>query len=159
VKEVVKEAPHLKWHEGGSAYVFDEECDTCGETMEEMSCRCTGTADEYVYWCPECGTVLDRWYERHPIRPDMWKRPLRTEWKGLVAAACQRDGKVYRGTRHGWIIARMIEAGCEPPVRRHEQGFVTEKGVFLSREAAAIYAHEHGQTSEIVRNLTSEDLW
>lgn len=69
------------------------------------------------------------------------------------------NGKVYTGHRHHDIIRSMVEEhGIKPPASGH-QGFVTEDGHFVSREAGARIAYEAGQIKKLVTILFSEDLY
>ncbi len=72
------------------------------------------------------------------------------------------DGRIITGPRHHNIIKKcIIELEMVPPIHG-EQGFVTDIGVFLNREDAAIHALEIGQIKELKFNSTqlfSEDIW
>jgi len=52
--------------------IFDEKCIEC---KDEMICLHENGKDlygtEYIYWCPNCGTIL-RWYDSFPIRDRDW---------------------------------------------------------------------------------------
>ncbi|MDQ3750807.1 MAG: hypothetical protein M3367_17580 [Acidobacteriota bacterium] len=74
-------------------------------------------------------------------------------------AAIKQNGIIYVGKRHYNRIAVMIECGLPKPVTG-EQGFVTEKGEFVTHEEALKIAvannqiiKKHGSSSE----LYSED--
>jgi hypothetical protein len=77
----------------------------------------------------------------------------------ITAAAMRRDGKVFTGRRHPNIIQDMIKLGYTKPW--DEQGFVTDKGDFLSRVDAAKHAIACGQIKKTQWGsmLFSEDLW
>jgi hypothetical protein len=78
----------------------------------------------------------------------------------ITAAAIRKDGIIYTGTRHCFIIRDSSPSFGF--FRNAEQGFVTDKGEFLNREEAAKYALEHGQIVGLKFNskhLFSEDLW
>jgi len=81
----------------------------------------------------------------------------------LVAAAVLRDGTVWTGERHADIIMVMARAKCKLPIRGDEQGFWTEDGWFLMRDAALTHAVRIGQIvfEKLINKhkLTSEDLW
>jgi len=76
----------------------------------------------------------------------------------IVAAAIMQDGIVYTGTRHGFIIRDIhLMTGIKPV--DGQQGFVTSKGEFVSREIAADIAARSGQMPCKVVRLFSEDVW
>lgn len=75
----------------------------------------------------------------------------------IVESAIRKDGVVYRGHRHNNILCdKSRPFGF---LKKGEQGFVTDKGEFLSRGAAAEHAFECGQIKEKKRTIYSEDLW
>lgn len=79
----------------------------------------------------------------------------------IVAAAILQDGVVYTGTRHGFIIRDIVLMAGEKLVTG-EQGFVTSKGVFVSREIAGEIALRAGQVRSLKYSRTqlfSEDVW
>jgi hypothetical protein len=77
----------------------------------------------------------------------------------IKEAAIWFEGKVYTGKRHNEIIKEMVERhNIKPPVSGH-QGFVTEDGHFVSREAGAKIAFEAGQIKKPTTTLFSEDLY
>jgi hypothetical protein len=55
----------------------------------------------------------------------------------------------------------MIKQGERPPIdATTEGGFLNERGEFLRRGAALMYALEIGQITKIIGGtITSEDLW
>lgn len=76
-------------------------------------------------------------------------------------AAIKQNEIIYVGKRHHNCIAIMIECGLPKPITG-EQGFVTDKGDFVSREEALKIAaannqiiKKHGMSSE----LYSEDIY
>lgn len=81
----------------------------------------------------------------------------------IVIAAIKRDGVVFTGLRHGHIIRDMVECGfltdIKKPVLQEEQGFVDTNGIYLSREAARVYAIKSKQVQPNHGTLYSEDLW
>lgn len=64
----------------------------------------------------------------------------------LFAEYNQRTGTRFKG----WPSAQ---------IRGGEQGFITDRGVFLSREDAAAHAFECGQIDHLKAGLFSEDVW
>lgn len=69
------------------------------------------------------------------------------------------NGEVFTGRRHHNIIKDMVEKhGIKPPISGY-QGFVTEDGHFVSREAGARIAYEAGQIKNPTTRLFSEDLY
>ena len=77
----------------------------------------------------------------------------------IKEAAIWFDGKVYTGKRHGDIIKDMVKNhSVKPPCSGH-QGFVTEEGYFVGREAGARIAFDAGQIKEMTTILFSEDLY
>lgn len=81
----------------------------------------------------------------------------------IVAAAIQRDGVVFTGVRHGYIIQQMVDVGyltdMNKPVLGSEQGFIDSRGNYWSRENAWQVAFEAGQIKKGHSTLYSEDLW
>jgi hypothetical protein len=84
----------------------------------------------------------------------------------IVAAAIKLDGRVWalpRPARHPDVIRWYCrETGADRIGAGHVQGFVTERGAFLGREAALEHARESGQLMRpavLGCLLTSEDLW
>lgn len=79
----------------------------------------------------------------------------------IIEAAIMQNGKMYRGLRHHMIIRQIVQETGIKPVDG-EQGFVTDKGEFVSREDAAKIAIECGQIKELKYSSTllfSEDLY
>jgi hypothetical protein len=79
----------------------------------------------------------------------------------MIARAAVRcvSGKVImadEGKRHDQAILRHYERCCHGKV---VQGFVTDDGVFLTRQQAATHAFECGQINEPAEIIVSEDLW
>ena len=74
------------------------------------------------------------------------------------------DGRIFslpRPYRHHHIIRVMVDAlEIEPPIRGR-QGFLDNRGNFLSRKAAADLALKTGQCVKLDSppRLFSEDLW
>lgn len=73
------------------------------------------------------------------------------------------EGRMYFASqpyRHHDLIRMAVQDHCKTPIGG-VQGFVTDKGIFLNREEAEVYARKCGQfTGEIIGGeLTSEDLW
>ena len=74
----------------------------------------------------------------------------------IIQSAIQKDGKIYTGRRHHEIINRTHPKGA---LKGGIQGFITDKGLFLTREEGAAYAYQNGQISSLKSKLFSEDLW
>lgn len=81
----------------------------------------------------------------------------------ITASAILFEGKVYTGKRHHNVIRTIVdETGCKRVGTGSVQGFVTDTGEFLDREAGAIHALACGQITKLKfnsRQLFSEDLW
>ena len=74
-----------------------------------------------------------------------------------MSAIRLKDGVVCVAKRHSELIQK-----CQPGFfRGAEQGFMTDAGVFLTRQEAETHARECGQlTGPLIGSvLTSEDLW
>ena len=67
------------------------------------------------------------------------------------------DMKVYTGRRHSDIIRANVNVDFA--FSQCEQGFITDKGEFVSRSEAAKIAYKCGQIKEQKRQLFSEDLY
>ena len=76
-------------------------------------------------------------------------------------AAIRAGGKIYTGRRHSDAIYAAITADEEFPFPKEDQGFVNDKGVFLSRIEAREEAIRCGQINDRHRGepLISEELW
>jgi hypothetical protein len=98
-----------------------------------------------------------------PVMED--KPEEETPSETVVAAACLRNGLIYsvpRPGRHGDIIRLMCDNGCEAPIIRSKQGFISSDGRFLTRREAFVLACRSGQLQEDEKKdaiLVSEDLW
>lgn len=81
----------------------------------------------------------------------------------IVAAAIQRDGIVFTGVRHGYIIQQMVDVGflkdIKKPVTYDEQGFIDNNNKFIKRDDATAVAVASGQVKPDHGTLYSEDLW
>ncbi|MFA5322058.1 MAG: hypothetical protein WC373_05235 [Smithella sp.] len=80
----------------------------------------------------------------------------------ITAAAIKRGADLITGRRHCHCINAAVGIShWKPPVMRDEQGFVNDKGIFLTRAEAAKEAFECGQIKLKYKPeiLTSEDLW
>ena len=84
----------------------------------------------------------------------------------ITAAAIKQDGQIYRGLafkeRHHDVIRQMVQNFNLPRPIIGEQGFISDTGLFLSREDAATHALNCGQIKALKFNSTklfSEDLW
>lgn len=71
---------------------------------------------------------------------------------------------VLCGCRHGDIFKQLKSLGFDPKkgYKEIEQGFITNKNKFLTREEAYIHAIICGQVKlhrEDMKSLFSEDLW
>ena len=55
--------------------VFDQKCKNCKTEMDEIHWDGRNTYGiSYIYWCPNCGTIL-RWYDDNPIEDKDWNTP------------------------------------------------------------------------------------
>ena len=112
--------------------------------------------------------------KRVPPRPELfddpglraapYARPLTIDPypEAIIAAAVLRDGKVWTGRRHCFIISKVYQdTGSMQSVRLEEQGFLTDTGLFVTRAQAVGIAYASGQLPEGFKGgeLTSEDLW
>lgn len=82
----------------------------------------------------------------------------------IVIAAIKKNGIVFTGLRHGFIIRDMVNSGfIKDPNKDHvyaeEQGFVDANNIFLTREGARGIAIQAGQIKPDHGTLYSEDLW
>ncbi len=93
----------------------------------------------------------------------IWYKDLPTQ--KLLATNIDK-GIIVCGHRHGHIIAtvkalaelRTVKFGADS-VGETEQGFLTSKNRFVSREEAAIIAFSTGQIAVEKLTLYSEDVW
>lgn len=93
----------------------------------------------------------------------IWYKDLPTQ--NLLPTNIEK-GIIVCGHRHGHIIAtvkalaglRTVKLGADS-VGETEQGFLTSKNRFVSREEAAIMAFSIGQIAVEKRTLYSEDVW
>lgn len=79
----------------------------------------------------------------------------------IEAAAIRFRGLVFTGLRHHECFAKALESLGERPIGC-EQGFVTDRGVFLDRKEALVVAQEAGQIRHKhppLYKLMSEDMW
>ncbi len=80
----------------------------------------------------------------------------------IVEAAIKfPNGKIYTGKRHHDCFYAARLAGEKSP-KHEEQGFITDTGEFVGREAAALIAEAAGQIKELKYHdtrLFSEDLY
>ena len=82
----------------------------------------------------------------------------------IVIAAIKKNGIVFTGLRHGFIIRDMVSTGFlkdpnKDKVLNEEQGFVDSNNIFLTREGARGIAIIAGQIKPNHGMLYSEDLW
>jgi hypothetical protein len=82
----------------------------------------------------------------------------------IVAAAVSYQFRVFVGRRHSEAIQKAIIAlEGSGPITTEMQGFVTDKGVYLSRRDARYYAVKWKQIPDDPDKrgmpLTSEELW
>jgi len=69
-------------------------------------------------------------------------------------------GLVFCGRRHNNILTTLKEAGIDRlTLGESAQGFITSWDRFVSREDAAIIAHDAGQIDKPKTKLYSEDLY
>jgi len=76
----------------------------------------------------------------------------------IKEAAIKKDEKVYVGRRHDKIILAQKKEFFNRGTNS-VQGFVTDKGEFLTRKEAGAHAFECGQIKEFTDFLISEDLY
>lgn len=110
--------------------------------------------------CSKCGKPCNIGHVVTPVNmPEDDKDKLR-----IVIAAIEKNGNVFTGLRHGFIIRDMVNSGFikdleKDRVYADEQGFVDSNNVFLSRASARLIAIEAGQIDKDHGTLYSEDLW
>ncbi len=75
----------------------------------------------------------------------------------IKEAAIFYNGNIYTGKRHCDIIHNIVLETYTSPIKGI-QGFVTEDGIFVTREQAARIAYEAGQIKQKKSELYSEDL-
>ena len=74
----------------------------------------------------------------------------------VLLAAIRKDGWTYVGKRHSDIFNDYVPFG---ELKGGEQGFVTDKRLFVTREEATKVAFESGQIKYQKKMLFSEDLY
>ena len=75
----------------------------------------------------------------------------------IKEAAIRKNGVVFTGRRHNDILCdKSRPFGF---LRGGEQGFITDSGVFMNREDAAVLAYFYGQIKVPKDKLYSEDLY
>lgn len=89
--------------------------------------------------------------------------PKRMVFGPITGVAIRREGKIHsrpKPARHHHLMKQMEAEGIPTPIAG-EQGFITEAGTFLGREAACQYAKDIGQIEQDrhKQHLFSEDLW
>ena len=89
----------------------------------------------------------------------------------IIASAIRtKDGMMFVGKRHGNCFlnadsilrsVNILAPEAKEKLKDCEQGFLTDKGEFLTREEAYKHAQEVGQTNlmRVSHILSSEDLW
>ena len=78
----------------------------------------------------------------------------------IVASAILHKGIVFTGFRHNDIIHYLVKLGYPTRIQNHEQGFINDRGDFLTKYDALSEANISGQVfSTDMSPLTSEDLW
>jgi len=78
------------------------------------------------------------------------------------AAVKLKDGRVFTGMRHGYIVQNALLAGMQKEeFYGSTQGFIDNKNKFYTRKEAMELVMQNGQLpNEIIGGcLTSEDLW
>ncbi|MFA6594100.1 MAG: hypothetical protein WCT16_02470 [Candidatus Buchananbacteria bacterium] len=76
----------------------------------------------------------------------------------IAWAAIRKDGKMFTACRHGRIIQKYAHSAPPGFFLQAEQGFLTDSGEFVDRQAAARIAFECGQTRQLKEILFSEDV-
>lgn len=76
----------------------------------------------------------------------------------ITESAVIHEGLVFTGKRHSDAIRVAVETTGIKPVRG-TQGFLTDTGLFVTREEAAKIAFDSGQIKTEKSVLYSEDLW
>ena len=76
----------------------------------------------------------------------------------VVAAAVQKNGKLWQGKRHADIIPVVFGETGER-VTQAEQGFMLSDGRFVNRFQAGAVAYRSGQTKVRHETLLSEYVW
>lgn len=78
--------------------------------------------------------------------------------EAIDSAAIRWQGRIFEGVRHTMAKYKALcDTGVYP--LRCEGGFITSRGDFVSRKAAARIAYSAGQIKERLGILYSEDLW
>lgn len=79
----------------------------------------------------------------------------------VIVHACviSPTGLYFFGKCHADCFGQAYGIGIKMSSEAGKQGFVTNKGRFLSRADAAKVAFEAGQIDQMVGTLFSEDLW
>lgn len=155
-------------------WLRDGGCETCKNTgyitethgesaVEQLGCpRCYGVG-------PFVRELLKAHAQLDVLQDEMW-----LNWLGmpqavyLIGVAMRIEGRVWwvpRPGRHSDVIRKFIRAArvaghdTHRIPEKHEQGFITNTGKFVSRKTAARLALKAGQISREKRSLTSEDVW
>jgi hypothetical protein len=76
----------------------------------------------------------------------------------IVASAVRFEGTIYRGHRHTNIKVAILDALDRYPWK-NEEGFVTDRGRFVTRKEAADIAWAAGQLRQKLEFLYSEDIF
>lgn len=77
----------------------------------------------------------------------------------ITFAAIKHKGNIHTGRNHGEITTRMFRERLFDDTFDYEEGFINERGEFLTREQAAKHAFEIGQIKDKKFQLFSYDLW
>lgn len=81
----------------------------------------------------------------------------------ICAAVTTREGRIFRGHRHGDALQAAGKNGCHPSSLATTQGFITSRNRFVDREEGARLQREAGivsaHTGQFTDFLFSEDLY
>lgn len=90
----------------------------------------------------------------------IWYKELKAP---VISVRNVNRGVVVCGHRHGHCIGVLLSLSGKrsvlPEVGEYEQGFLTSKNRFVSREEAAEIAYKIGQIKEPIKTLFSEDIY
>lgn len=85
---------------------------------------------------------------------------LKTEIELIKHAAVKSvDGQIFMAKQHADCFGKAHYIKVKLSSKAEDQGFVTNKGRYLTRGEAAKLALESGQIDKVTPILFSEDLW
>lgn len=77
----------------------------------------------------------------------------------IINAAIKHNNKIYKGFRHALIMEEVWKDSPGEYINQDEQGFLTNKGKFVSRSEAAKIAFKAGQIPNGIYSLDSYQIF